>query len=56
MNQTDYDIDQAAKKAAALAKENYLAGKTYENPYDKTDVIHFTYESTWRLLVSGRIQ
>lgn len=56
MNHTDYDIDQAAKRAAKLAKENYLAGKNYENPYSETDVIHFSYQSTWRLLESGKLK
>lgn len=47
MSHTDWDIDQAAKVARKLACENFAAGKPYENPYSKSDVMHFTYETAW---------
>ena len=54
-NQTDYDIDQAAKVARKLARENFAAGKPYENPYSKGDVIHYAYELEWDI-VSGKFE
>jgi len=48
MTHTDYDIEQAARVARRLARENFAAGKAYENPYSPTDVIHFTYETEWK--------
>lgn len=49
---TDLAIEAAGRKAEALARENFEAGKPYENPYSTGDVIHYTYESTWNRLVS----
>lgn len=47
MSHTDYDIEMAAQKARKLARENFEAGKPYENPYSTGDVIHYTYASEW---------
>lgn len=47
MTQTDFDIEAAGRVARRLARENFAAGKAYENPYSRSDVIHFTYESEW---------
>ena len=48
MSHTYYDIEMAGRKAREKAREDFAAGKPYENPYSPTDVIHFTYETEWK--------
>lgn len=52
-SQTDYDIEMAGRKARERAREDFAAGKTYENPYSPTDVIHYDYEMEWKILSRG---
>lgn len=47
MTHTDWDIEQAARVARNLARENFAAGKPYENPYSEHDVMHHTYRAEW---------
>lgn len=48
--QTDYDIEMAGREARKRAREDFEAGKSYENPYSPTDVIHFDYAYEWKNL------
>ncbi len=48
--QTDYDIEAAGREARKRAREDFEAGKPYENPYSRTNVIHFDYEMEWEFL------
>lgn len=48
MTQTDYDIQEAARKARERALQDFYAGKAYENPYSPSDVVHYTYEMQWK--------
>ena len=52
--QTDYDIEMSGRKARERAREDFAAGKEYENPYDKCDVIHYTYEMEWHFLSKAK--
>lgn len=47
MSHTDYDIEMAAQKARERAREDFEAGKPYENPYSEWDVIHYSYAAAW---------
>lgn len=49
-SQTDYDIEMAGRKARERAREDFYSGKSYENPYSPSDVIHYTYEMEWQHL------